>query len=265
MLRVYYIDAFAENLFEGNPAAVMPLDRWLRDDVMQSLAAENNLSETAFFVECNGKYSIRWFTPVEEVKLCGHATLASAYVLFHEMGYRQSKLRFESLSGELYATREGNSITLDFPAQPPAECTGPRELVEGLGVKPIEVLRNEDYLVVLRDETEVECLEPLFDTLKKVPGRGIIVTAKSKQYDFVVRFFAPRLGVDEDPVTGSAFTQLAPYWAKVLGKCQLRARQISSRGGNVACEIVGDRVLISGSAVKHMDGKASVDENSAIY
>ena len=262
MLRIYYIDAFAQKLFEGNPAAVVPLSKWLPDDVMQSVAAENNLSETTFFVETNDKYYIRWFTPVEEVKLCGHATLAAAYVLFHELGYSQEVVRFESLSGELYVTKEGKSITLNFPAQPPYKCATPREIVEGLGVEPIDMLKNEDYLVVLRDENDVETLEPLFDTLRQVPLRGIIVTAKSKQYDFVVRFFAPKLGVDEDPVTGSAFTQLAPYWAKILGKRQLSARQISSRGGNVACEITGDRVLISGFAVKYMEGQLLVDGNS---
>ena len=262
MLRIYYIDAFAQKLFEGNPAAVVPLSKWLPDDVMQSVAAENNLSETTFFVETNDKYYIRWFTPVEEVKLCGHATLAAAYVLFHELGYCQEVVRFESLSGELYVTKEGKSITLNFPAQPPYKCATPREIVEGLGVEPIDMLKNEDYLVVLHDENDVESLEPLFDTLRQVPLRGIIVTAKSKQYDFVVRFFAPKLGVDEDPVTGSAFTQLAPYWAKILGKRQLSARQISARGGNVACEITGDRVLISGFAVKYMEGQLLVDGNS---
>lgn len=261
MLQIYYIDAFAENLFQGNPAAVIPLRKWLPDDVMQSLAAENNLSETAFFVCNDGCYTIRWFTPVAEVKLCGHATLASAYVLFNELGYNRDTLLFESLSGKLYVTRDDKNIILNFPAQPPAKCMVPTELLDGLGVDPVEVLSCEDYIVVVSDENIVACLEPLFDVLKKVPLRGIIVTAKSRRYDFVVRFFAPKLGVDEDPVTGSAFTQLAPYWAKVLGKSKLVARQISARGGKVICEVAGNRVLISGCAVKYMEGQISVDEH----
>jgi PhzF family phenazine biosynthesis protein len=260
MLRVYYIDAFAESLFEGNPAAVIPLRKWLPDDVMQSVAAENNLSETAFFVDSDGEFSIRWFTPVAEVNLCGHATLASAYVLFNELGYEQDTVCFESLSGRLCVSRDGKGIVLDFPSQPPEKCEAPNGLLDGLGVDPVGILSSEDYLVVLRNENAVECLDPLFDVLKKVPLRGIIVTARSKEFDFVTRFFAPKLGVNEDPVTGSAFTQLAPYWAKSLGKSKFVAKQISVRGGKVACEVVGERVLIFGTAVKYMEGEISIDE-----
>jgi len=260
MLRVYYIDAFADSLFKGNPAAVIPLRKWLSDDVMQSVAAENNLSETAFFVGNDGKYSIRWFTPVSEVNLCGHATLASAYVLFNELGYNKDTVCFESLSGRLCVSRQGKGIVLDFPSQPPEECEAPKQLLDGLGVDPVEILSNEDYLVVLRNENAVKYLDPLYDELKKVPLRGIIVTAKSNKFDFVTRFFAPKLGVNEDPVTGSAFTQLAPYWAKKLGKSKLVAKQISARGGKVSCEVAGERVLIFGSAVKYMEGQISIDE-----
>ena len=259
MLRVYYIDAFADTLFKGNPAAVIPLREWLPDDVMQAVAAENNLSETAFFVGNDGKYSIRWFTPVAEVNLCGHATLASAYVLFNELGYNKDTVRFESLSGELCVLRQGKGIVLDFPSQPPEECEAPKQLLDGLGVDPVEILSSEDYLVVLRNENAVECLDPLYDELMKVPLRGIIVTAKSNKFDFVTRFFAPKLGVNEDPVTGSAFTQLAPYWANKLGKSKLVAKQISARGGKVSCEVSGERVLIFGNAVKYMEGQISID------
>ncbi|MBO31398.1 MAG: isomerase [Rhodospirillaceae bacterium] len=259
MLTVYYIDAFAHNLFEGNPAAVIPLSKWLSDDMMQALASENNLSETAFFVESKGKYHIRWFTPVGEVRLCGHATLAAAYVLFNELGYRKETIRFESLSGELYVKRDGSEIVLDFPAQPPLKCDAPSELLEGLGVSPVEILKSEDYIVVLRHESEVRCMEPLFDKLHKVPLRGVIATAESSGYDFVARFFGPKLGVNEDPVTGSAYTQLAPYWGKILGKTCMSARQVSSRGGDVGCKIVGGRVLISGGAVKYMKGRIIQD------
>ena len=259
MLTVYYIDAFANKLFEGNPAAVIPLSSWLSDDVMQALASENNLSETAYFVESNGKYQIRWFTPVAEVRLCGHATLASAYVLFNELGYNRDAIRFESLSGELYVKRNEDEMVLDFPAQPPVKCCAPLALLDGLGVKPIEVLKNEDYIVVLKDENDVKSIEPLFDRLLELPLRGVIVTAKSNRYDFVARFFGPKLGVNEDPVTGSAYTQLAPYWGAALGKTCMSARQESSRGGDVGLEIVGERVLISGGAVKYMEGQILID------
>lgn len=259
MLTVYYIDAFANKLFEGNPAAVIPLTSWLSDDVMQALASENNLSETAYFVESNGKYQIRWFTPVAEVRLCGHATLASAYVLFNELGYNRDTIRFESLSGELYVKRNEDEMVLDFPAQPPVKCCAPLALLDALGVKPIEVLKNEDYIVVIKDENDVISIEPLFDRLLEVPLRGVIVTAKSNRYDFVARFFGPKLGVNEDPVTGSAYTQLAPYWGASLGKTCMSARQESSRGGDVGLEIVGDRVLISGGAVKYMEGQILID------
>ena len=261
-LKVYFIDAFAENQFEGNPAAVIPLEKWLPDHVMQALAAENNLSETAFFVERNGSYNIRWFTPVDEVKLCGHATLASAYVLFYELGYEQDIVRFESLSGELYVRRAGRNIVLDFPVQAPTRCDAPVALIDGLGENPIDVLASEDYLVIFDNESQVECMKPEFGRLESIPLRGVIVSARSTKFDFVVRFFAPKLGVDEDPVTGSAYTQLAPYWSIVLNKRRFSARQISVRGGNVGCEMSGDRVLISGTAVKYMEGSISLDENN---
>ena len=259
MLTVYYIDAFAHNLFEGNPAAVIPLRKWLSDDVMQALASENNLSETVFFVESKGKYQIRWFTPVAEVRLCGHATLAAAFVLFNELEYKKGTILFESLSGELYVKREEGAIVLNFPAQPPFKCSAPTELLEGIGVSPVEVLKCEDYIVVLRDESDVRRMNPLFDKLNKIPLRGVIVTAESSEYDFVARFFGPKLGVNEDPVTGSAYTQLAPYWGEVLGKTRMSARQMSLRGGDIGCEIVGDRVLLSGGAVKYMEGQILLD------
>lgn len=257
-LPIYQIDAFAEKAFEGNPAAVVPLEEWLPGEVMQSIAAENNLAETAFFVPTDSGFHIRWFTPKDEVKLCGHATLASAYVLFHCLGYDEPSVRFDSLSGELTVTREGEYLTLDFPNQMPAPCELLQTLVEGLGVEPIACLANEDYMAVLASEEEVAAINPDFRMLEQLDRRGLIVTAPGNESDFVVRFFAPKLGVPEDPVTGSAYTHLAPYWSKQLGKTKLSAIQISSRTGKLQCEVKGDRVLISGKAVKYLEGFISV-------
>lgn len=257
-LPIYQIDAFAEKAFEGNPAAVVPLEKWLSDDVMQAIAAENNLAETAFFVPVNNGFYIRWFTPEKEVKLCGHATLASAYVLFHILGFEVESIEFDSLSGSLFVSKNDNLLTLDFPAQIPQRCDVPENLISGLGITPVECLSNEDYILVFDDEDDIANLTPDHEYLKKVDLRGVVVTAPSDEYDFVVRFFAPKYGILEDPVTGSAYTQLMPYWSKRLGKSKLNAKQISSRGGKVFCELKGDRVLISGSAVKYLEGMIEV-------
>ena len=255
MLNLYQVDAFATRPFEGNPAAVVPLEAWLPDAVMQSIAAENNLAETAFFVPEGEGFRIRWFTPTVEVRLCGHATLASAYVLFQILEWAADEILFESLSGPLRVTREESGLTLDFPAQPGGACDPPDVLYTALGVNPDAVLAAEDYLVFLESQEQVAALAPDMALLAQLDLRGVAVTAPGRRHDFVVRFFAPGCGIPEDPVTGSAYTQLAPYWGEKLGKSRLRARQISPRGGEVTCELKGDRVRISGSAILFLEGR----------
>lgn len=257
-LPLYYIDAFASELFEGNPAAVCPLDKWLPDDIMQSIALENNLSETAFFVPKGNGFHIRWFTPTSEVDLCGHATLATAFVIFNILGYDQNIIEFDSKSGLLKVIKDDDNLILDFPAQPPTPCDIPQEIINALNITPIECLQSEDLIVVLNDESDVQSVEPDFEELKKLGLRGVIITAQSKKYDFVARCFFPGLGIQEDPVTGSAYTQLAPYWASKLGKDIFKAKQLSDRGGELICELYKDRVLISGKAVKYMEGKINI-------
>lgn len=264
-LPIYQVDAFASEPFTGNPAAVVPLQRWLSDVQMQAIAEENNLSETAFFVAEEEGYRIRWFTPADEVDLCGHATLASAFVLFTELGHPGAVVQFQSRSGLLSVTRNDHLFMLDFPSQPPAPVTAPELLLKGLGRQPAECLVEEDYMAVFDSEEEVAELSPDFDALGRLDRRGVIVTAPSEQYDFIARFFAPALGVPEDPVTGSAYTHLAPYWSDRLGKGRLHARQISARGGEVICEQQGDRVLISGQALKFMQGEIEwTDQESGL-
>ena len=257
-LPIYQIDAFAEEPFEGNPAAIVPLEKWLSDKTMQAIAGENNLAETAFFVAVNGGFHIRWFTPSNEVKLCGHATLASAFVLFNCLGYESDSITFDSLSGRLSVTKKNNLLTLDFPSQIPRTCEIPSALIKGLGKSPLECLRNKDFVAVFKSEDEISGITPNHHYLEQLELRGVIVTAPSAKHDFIVRFFAPKYGIPEDPVTGSAYTQLIPYWSKKTGKTKLNAKQISSRGGKLLCELQGDRVLISGSAIKYMEGTITI-------
>ena len=257
-LLIYQVDAFAETLFSGNPAAVVPLDAWLDDETMQKIAAENNLSETAFFVWDGEGYAIRWFTPTTEVELCGHATLASAHVLFEYLEPGSEKVRFGSKSGVLVVTKTENGLYLDFPAQPPETVKVTKAHEEALGFSPLELLANQDYIVVMEDEAGVRDYVPDFQKLKSFDKRGIIITAKGEQDDFVCRFFAPNYGIDEDPVTGSAYTQLIPYWSKKLGKTAMQASQLSNRGGKVVCEDCGDRVKIGGKAVLYLRGEIEV-------
>lgn len=257
-LSIFQVDAFASRLFEGNPAAVVPLNEWLPDDVMQSIAAENNLAETAFFVPEDGGFRIRWFTPAVEVKLCGHATLASAFVLYEKLHWDQPEVVFQSLSGPLAVVKSGGLLTLDFPAQPGVACDAPDALVRGLGVQPQECLASEDYIVVLESEQKLVDLEPDMAALMELDLRGVAVTAPGEHKDFVVRFFGPRCGIPEDPVTGSAYTQLVPYWAQRLGRDRMEARQMSARGGDVRCELAGKRVKISGSAVLFLEGEIQI-------
>jgi PhzF family phenazine biosynthesis protein len=258
-LSLYQIDAFASKLFEGNPAAVVPLDEWLPDKTMQSIAEENNLSETAFFVPKDNGFHIRWFTPKGEVDLCGHATLATAYVLFDILGYKGDRIEFDSRSGLLLVTRDNERIVLDFPAQPPVLCDIPKEIGKAFDIAPVECLKSEDYIVVFEREIDIESAKPDFAQLSKLDLRGVIITAKSSRYDFIARFFAPKYGIPEDPVTGSAYTQLAPYWASKMGSKRFRVKQVSSRGGELTCELVDDRVFISGKAIKFLEGKIRIE------
>lgn len=251
---IYQVDAFTAEVFRGNPAAVCPLRAWLDEEVMQLIARENNLSETAFFVPEGSAYRIRWFTPVEEVDLCGHATLATAFIIFTEIDPARSMVVFESKSGPLRVERSGTMLAMDFPSQPPEPCEPPAVLVEGLGTKPSAVLRSADYFAVYDHEDEVRSLRPHMDLLRHVDLRGVIVTAPGKASDFVSRFFAPRLGIDEDPVTGSAHCALVPYWSARLGRKDLHALQVSDRGGELFCRDNGERVTISGQAVKYLQG-----------
>lgn len=255
---LYHIDAFAERPFEGNPAAVCPLATWLDDELMQAIAAENNVSETAFFVKTPQGYRIRWFSPVAEVDLCGHATLASAFVLFNYLSYPGNEVRFESNSGVLSVKREGDRLEMDFPAQPAVSCPLPDPLRNAFDREPLACLRSQDYVVVFADETEVKHMRVDFSLLAELDLRGVAITSQAKDYDFVSRFFAPKYGIDEDPVTGSSFTQLIPYWSQRLNKRELTAKQVSSRGGEIEGVYLGNRVLIRGKAVLYMIGTLEI-------
>ena len=259
----YQIDAFTSRTFGGNPAGVCLLDRWLPDRALQLIAAENNLSETAFLVRDNAEYRLRWFTPALEVDLCGHATLAPAYLLFTELGHPEPVIRFQTRSGLLSATRRNDLIELDFPSRPPTPCAAPEQLVRGLGCKPREVLKSRDYVAVLDTEIQVATLVPDFGALLQLDCLGIIVTGKGDDSDFVSRFFAPRAGVPEDPVTGSAHSTLIPFWADRLGKSELFARQVSRRGGELFCRQLGDRVAIGGHAVIYFRGEIEISETNS--
>jgi PhzF family phenazine biosynthesis protein len=256
-IKMYQVDAFTNELFSGNPAAVCLLDKWIDDKLMQSIAAENNLAETAFLVKNDETYLIRWFTPAVEVDLCGHATLASAHVVFNYTGYDGNEIVFDSAaSGLLKVKKHDKLLTLDFPADVFEKTDTPADLAKGLGVQPLETYKGKtDYMAVLSSEQELAGLDPHYQVLAALDCRGIIVTAKGDTADFVSRFFAPQSGINEDPVTGSAHTTLTPYWAKVLGKNELTAIQLSPRRGHLTCKYLGDRVAISGYAVTYMKGE----------
>ncbi|KRP62533.1 PhzF family phenazine biosynthesis protein [Pseudomonas trivialis] len=253
-LDIYQVDAFSQHPFGGNPAAVCPLTDWLPDEQLQNIAAENNLSETAYFVPRGEHYELRWFTPTVEVDLCGHATLAAAWVLFHALAGAPPELRFATRSGELRVTRHGDELAMDFPARQPERCEPPAGLLSALGIEHAEVFGTDDYIVLVDNEAQVAALAPDFARLKGLPKRGIAVTAKSTEFDFISRWFGPNVGVNEDPVTGSAHTSLAPFWAARLGKSQLTAEQGGTRKGQLRCELEGERVIISGKAVLYMQG-----------
>lgn len=262
-LAIYQIDAFTRNLFGGNPAAVCPLDEWPADNVLQQIATENNLAETAFFVKrSDGTFNLRWFTPELEMDLCGHATLAAAFVLFEEMSYAGSAIKFATRSGELIVKRINELLELDFPARPPEPAELPQIIADGLSIQPKEIWKARDYLLLYDREADIRNIKPnraILDQINLDPG-GIIVTAKGdlNEVDFVSRFFTPQASVFEDPVTGSAHCTLIPFWAERLHKKQLNALQLSKRGGELFCELAGDRVLIRGHAVKYLEGTIDI-------
>jgi PhzF family phenazine biosynthesis protein len=254
----YQVDAFAERLFQGNPAGVCPLDAWLPDEIMQAIAAENNLSETAFFVPRGAEYELRWYTPTMEVDLCGHATLASAFVIFNRLGGADDLVRFHSRSGPLQVSRDGELLSLDFPARPAEPRADLGDVAGALGAPPQEVLAAASALAVFAGEAEVRGLAPDMGRLMTLECDGVIATAPGEDCDFVSRYFAPRAGIPEDPVTGSAHCTLTPYWSERLGKKRLTARQISARGGELRCEDLGARTRVSGRAVIYFEGVLSI-------
>ena len=258
-LTIYQVDAFAENVFEGNPAAVIPLKSWLADEKMQKIALENNLSETAFFVQNENGFHLRWFTPLAEVDLCGHATLASAHVLFNHLNYGENEISFQSRSGILKVKKEHDLIVLNFPASKISEIEMPENLISAFNIQSVKCIKGrDDIMLVFENELDIINLKPDFQKIIQSKTRGIIATAKSEKFDFVSRFFAPSVGVFEDPVTGSAHTMLIPYWSQVLGKKEMIAKQVSARGGILHCKYSGERVEIGGKAVTYMTGEITI-------
>jgi PhzF family phenazine biosynthesis protein len=258
---IFQVDAFTDHLFGGNPAAVCPLEKWLPDSTMQNIAMENNLAETAFFVKDGDAFHIRWFTPLLEVDLCGHATLATAYVLFEKLGYKNTTITFTSRSGRLTVTKDKDLLTLDFPADTFIPSTPPSEILNYLNIIPLESYKGKtDWMFLLGSQEEIENYEPDLTALTRLDCRGVILTAKGKEVDFVSRFFAPQSGILEDPVTGSAHTTLAPYWAERLGKKELTAIQLSPRKGNLWCKVAGNRIKISGHARIYLSGEIHLED-----
>lgn len=256
-LPIYQLDAFTSQVFGGNPAAVVPLTSWLPDATLQAIAAENNLAETAFYVPTDHGFHIRWFTPTVEVDLCGHATLATAYVLFSIENYAQEQIHFDSRSGVLTVRQEEDWLILDFPVDTlHKQLVSPPALLEALGdVVPVEIIRGKtDFMAVLENEEQVRNLNPDVILLSTLPVRGVIITAKGQDVDFVSRFFAPQSGIAEDPVTGSAHTTLTPYWAEKLGKTEFSALQVSKRGGVLKTKLIGERVEIAGQVRLYLKG-----------
>jgi PhzF family phenazine biosynthesis protein len=256
-IPLYQVDAFTSRLFAGNPAAVCLLESWLDEATMQAIAAENNLSETAFLVSRGERNELRWFTPTVEIDLCGHATLATAYILF-QLHPDRARVAFETKSGELVVERDGDRLRMDFPSRAPAPCDIHPDLARALGKKPAQVLAARDYLCVYDSEQEVRALTPDMALLATVDRFAVIVTAPGADVDFVSRFFAPAGGVNEDPVTGSAHCTLIPYWSKRLGKTRLHARQVSARSGELYCEDLGARVTMAGYAALYLEGTITV-------
>jgi len=259
-LTLYQVDAFTNKLFGGNPAAVIPLENWIADDLMQKLALENNLSETVFFVPAGEDYDIRWFTPTAEINLCGHATLASAFVLYHFLDFKKEKIIFHSKSEKLEVHKREDVFVMDFPAWKPERVYNyPGNLRGGLGVNEIlAIYKHRDLMVLLEDEKEVKNAKPNFTAIKKWNEKVILTAPGTDGVDFVSRFFAPSVGVDEDPVTGSAHSQLIPFWGERLDKKEMHAKQLSPRGGELWVSYAGDRVTIAGQCVFYMKGEIEV-------
>jgi PhzF family phenazine biosynthesis protein len=259
-IQIFQVDAFTNRLFSGNPAAVCPLDSWLPVETMQKIAMENAVAETVFFVKKEDGYEIRWFTPDIEQDLCGHATLAAAHIIARHLDPTLTTIRFLSRSGELTVLVGNILITLNFPTRKPLLAAAPREILDAIQVKPLEVLKSRDYMLVFNDEEIIHILKPkqsILDQINLDPG-GVIVTAPGKEVDFVSRFFTPQASIFEDPVTGSAHCSLIPFWSKRLGKESMVALQLSARGGKLYCKDQGERVLISGEAVTYMEGHINV-------
>ncbi len=256
-LPIYQVDAFTDKIFGGNPAAVCPLETWLPDNIMQQIALENSVAETAFFIPVSDGFEIRWFTPEIEMDLCGHATLATAHVLSKHLNTPLTSLKFHSKSGVLTVTIENELLTLDFPSRKPEPCNVPQIISDAIEEKPVEVLKSRDYLLVFENEEIIRNMKPDQTILNQInldPG-GVIVTAQGNEVDFVSRFFTPQATIFEDPVTGSAHCSLIPYWSEKLGKDSLLALQISPRTGKLFCKNSGERVLISGEAVTYLEGE----------
>ena len=260
-ITLFQVDAFTDQLFKGNPAAVCPLTEWLPDELMQQIAAENNLAETAFFVPTTQGFEIRWFTPTLEVDLCGHATLATAFVIFNCLNYNSESINFFShRSGELRVSRIEDVLQLDFPTDGIENQSIEKDIETCIGIRPTEVFKGKsDIMAVLENEEQVASLLPDFGKIALLKARGLIVTAAGKNVDFVSRFFAPQSGIDEDPVTGSAHTTLIPYWSAKLAKTEMTARQLSKRGGELNCSYLGDRCLIGGKAVLYLTGEIEIN------
>lgn len=259
--KIYQIDAFTDTIFGGNPAAVCILKEWLSDELMQKIAAENNLAETAFAVANKDSYELRWFTPELEVDLCGHATLATAFTLFQYYGHANNTIRFISpRSGELLVEKNTDgSMTLDFPTDELLSVENQENINNAIGKKPLKTFKGKtDYLLVYESQDVIETIAPNFNLLDQLDCRGIIVSAPGKEVDFVSRFFAPQCGIPEDPVTGSAHTTLTPYWSAQLGKTSMSAKQLSQRGGHLSCQYLGERVKISGKAVCYLVGEIEI-------
>jgi PhzF family phenazine biosynthesis protein len=259
MIPFYQVDAFTGKLFGGNPAGICPLVEWIDDALMESIATENNLSETAFFVDRGEWFEITWFTPAAEVDLCGHATLASAHIIFNHLNYPYDVIMFDTKHhGPLYARRHGDLISLDFPASKPEKVPVPDQLILALGCIPSQLYATRDFMAVFETQEEILAIKPDFNLFSKLDKMGVAVTAPGRESDFVSRFFAPAVGVNEDPVTGSVHTTLIPYWAERLGKKTLHALQLSKRGGELFCELNDDRVLISGRSVTFLEGEICI-------
>lgn len=263
-LPIYQADAFTSRIFGGNPAALVPLEQWPHDELLQRIATENNLSETAFTVPAEDGFELRWFTPAAEVPLCGHATLATAHLLWTQLGFSRNEIRFSTRSGLLTARREGDRIALDFPAQKLRSLKLESQFTAPFAAEPREVLAEDadggKLLLVFADAETVAALQPDFRAVATLPYQGIVCTAEGKGCDFVSRFFAPNVGIDEDPVTGSAHTLLTPFWAERLGKTAMQAQQVSPRGGELECELQGERVILRGRAVTYLRGEIFIQE-----